>query len=155
MKGRLHKTIILLLFAFGGHAIHAQYEEAAIKELLREAYENGYYNSGIPRNLELGFSPEFREVSIVEGVPKFRNLNDWITDVNTNISKGVYPNEGPLKYSIFYHRIDLNGDLAHIKLNLKQGGKVVAVEYLELYKSSGGWLILSLTRIPSSSVNNS
>ncbi len=145
------KSIVLLIcglsfiLPFGGKA---QYEEAAIKELLREAYENGYHNSGIVRNLELGFSPDFREVTIKEGVPEFRNLSDWMADVQRGVSQNIFPLEGDERYSIFYHRLDINGDLAHIKLNLKRGGKPVSLEYVEVYKSKSGWLILSMTRVP-------
>lgn len=144
----IRPLIFALLAVLSANVIKAQYEEAAIKELLREAYENGYYNSGIVRNLELGLSPKFREVTIEEGVLSFRYLNDWMQDVNIGQSLGRYPKEGSEMYSIFYHRLDLNGDLAHIKVNIKKGGQSVALEYIEVYNSPTGWLILSITRIP-------
>lgn len=140
--------IVLLALITATTGLKAQYEEAAIKELLREAYENGYYNSGIVRNLELGFSPDFREVTIEDGVPRYRYLPDWIQDVNNGLAKSLYPAEGKERYSIYYHRFDISGDLAHIKVNLKKGGKPIALEYIEVYKSPNGWLILSMTRVP-------
>ena len=146
---KILRNLSLLVLLFSGFSnLSAQYEEAAIKELIREAYENGYHNDGIVRNLELGFSPNFRSVTIEDGIPKIESLNDWMNQVNNAKSRGAYPVEGSERYSIFYHRLDLNGDVAHAKINLRKGGTPVALEYLEIYKSRGGWLILSLTRIP-------
>jgi hypothetical protein len=139
--------LILLIFS-GGKGLYAQYEEAAIKEVIREAYENGYHNEGIARNLELGFSPEFRAVNIVDGALKIQDLQDWINEVNSGNARSSYPAEGKERYSIFYHRLDLNGNIAHAKINLKKGGTPVALEYIEIFKSPTGWVILSLTRIP-------
>ena len=123
----------------------AQYEEAAIKEVIREAYENGYHNEGVLRNLELGFSPEFRSVEIKDGVPVLLDLGACMADVEANHAKGVYPRKGQDRRNLFYHRLEIDGNIAHVKLNLKQGGETIAVEYLELFKSPGGWLILSIT----------
>lgn len=146
---KILRNLSLLILLFSGFCnLSAQYEEAAIKEVIREAYENGFHNEGITRNLELGFSPEFRAVNIIDGDLKIESLQDWIQQVETSKARGRYPVEGSDRYSIFYHRLDLNGNIAHAKINLKKGGTPVALEYIEVFKSPTGWVILSLTRIP-------
>lgn len=148
-KIRLVKVILAMLIAgLPFSNLNAQYEEAAIKELIREAYENGYLNEGIVRNLELGFSPEFRSVRIVDGVARTAVRADWMNEVERRKARREYPLADSERYSIFYHRLEINGQVAHVKINLKKNGEPVALQYLEIYKSPTGWLILGITSIP-------
>ena len=142
MKGIL---AILCVSLLGASPLRAQLEEAAIREVILEAYVNGAYNEGILRNMELGFSPDFESISLENGNTKVLTLQEWMQQVKQQQGKGRFPLQKSDRVSVHYHRIDINGNQANVKLNRMVGGKPVAVEYLDLYKHPGGWLIVNKT----------
>ncbi|MDZ7848988.1 MAG: nuclear transport factor 2 family protein [Owenweeksia sp.] len=140
-----NKILFLFLGVILCGPLRGQYEEAAIRELLREAYVNGAYNEGILRNMELGFSPHFRSISLVDGENKIKSLNTWMNEVERAKAANQYPREKGYRITLHYHRIEINGNQANVKVNRMVGGKPVAIEYFDLFKYGTGWLIVNLS----------
>lgn len=144
----LRCSLIILLSSLLLAPLFAQDEDAAIREVILEAYINGVYNDGIPRNIELGFSTDFRSVDLVDKQTKVRPLSHWQRQVQRQLNRGDYPRGENNRVSAQYHRIEINGRQAMVKLNRLEGGKAVAVEYLVLFRYPEGWMILSLYSHP-------
>ncbi len=140
----LPKLCLLLLLSPLG--LLAQYEKEAIEEVILEAYINGSYNVGIPRNIELGFSEEFRSMVLVEGDSVITSdYQDWLTQVRQAMANGSIPPPADQKVSLHYQRIDVIQDMAQVKLGFMRGNKHLRTEYLTLFHFSSGWKLVART----------
>jgi len=144
------RPLALFLIAVAINTIQAQptrEEKLAVEELIREAYVNGIYNKGIIRNIELGISEDFEAIGLLEnGQNTITTYGDIIREVEQNQAAGKYPVEKAQEMvSVKYHRIEVEGKLANVKLNFMVGNQTRYVEYLALYKYPGGWKLINKT----------
>jgi hypothetical protein len=143
----MRKTILSLSFILlSTLSSLAQYEEEAIQEVILEAYVNGVYNEGVLRNIDLGFSERFQAFEIdADKQVSVRNLSEWKADVQQKIDEGKYPVSPTEKVSLKYHKVEIFKNMAHVKLSFRINNETYAREVLTLYRSPGGWLILTKT----------
>ncbi len=138
--------ITFLVITFSAHAQQTREDELAIRELIREAYVNGVFNKGVVRNIELGFSEHFEMIGLEEnGQTRIVTYADLIKRVEKNKAAGKYPLPPQEQVSVRYHKIDVEGQLANVKLTFLVGNKARYIDFLALYKYPGGWKLVNKT----------
>lgn len=119
---------------------------AAIEELIQEAYLDGAYNERVERNVNLGFSAEFKAYYWDEIGQKLRteDLSDWLERIRQNpgdLGQQVPGNE------VYRHKIissKVYRSTAQIHLHLYQGKELLGTRYCTLFKYPEGWKIAIL-----------
>lgn len=117
---------------------------AAIEEVILEAYVNGFLNDGIPRNIELGYSPEFKSVGMMEdGRTLVQTYEGLMARVKQSGANGQYPLQDQNRISVNYLKMEVVGAAATVKLELRQNNELLYTDMLGLYKFPTGWLIVN------------
>lgn len=137
--------LFLALTGLSWNVLSQKYDnDAAIREVIQEAFVNGIYNEGYLRSVELSYSNAFQSIRLVDSERvEVETLADWITRVRENQAAGKYPVPDDQRVSVKYLKIDIIGTAANVEFNFMQGGKVRHTDFLALYKFNSGWRIVN------------
>jgi hypothetical protein len=120
-------------------------DHAAIKEVLKEAYADGVFNEGRIRNIELGFSPQFQMIVNRGDSVEFFGLDNWIDQIEKHQVEDYYPVPKEQEVRLEIESIDVVQDVASVRLKFFVGKKARYIDFIDLYKYSTGWKIVSKT----------
>jgi len=133
------KAILLGLLSLMAVSLSAQYEREAIEEVINEAYVNGSFNNINLRNIELGFSTDFRrEVLNDNDALEVAGYYDWLREVKKR------QNNSSGSVSVRYLRNDIRRGIARVVLQFLIDNKTVRNEYFTLMEFPEGWKIVSI-----------
>ena len=110
--------------------------------LITEAYVEGLQNYGNLEKTKKSFDPTFNLLIIGEDNTLHRYaISDWINNISQQ--KKQYPNGPKTKTSVTFIFIDITGNSAVAKIELREGNKHAYTDYLSLYRFKEGWRIVS------------
>lgn len=115
----------------------------AIKEVIKEAYVDGIYNEGNLRNVELGFSPAFEMKQIENNAVKTIPLSQIIAQVKSQQEQKAFPPAATEMVRVDYLSIDVEDDIAVVKLRFYRGNKLAAIDFITLFHFEEGWKLVS------------
>ena len=130
-------AMLVLSSAFPVRAEEAS-DEAAIKQLVQQAYVDGLLNLGDLEKTRAGFHLDFVLLGLRNGQLTKFPIADWIASAEKQKTAGQKP---PVT-AIQKITIDITGTAAAVKLELTRAGKLVYTDYLSLYKFGDGWKIV-------------
>jgi hypothetical protein len=113
-------------------------DEAAIKQLVQQAYVDGLLNLGDLEKTRSGFHPDFVLLGLRNGQLTRFPITDWIASAEKQKAAG----QNPPSTTIQNISVDITGTAAAVKLELNRAGKLVYTDYLSLYKFNDGWKIV-------------
>ena len=113
-------------------------DEAAIKQLVQQAYVDGLLNLGDLEKTRSGFHPDFVLLGLRNGQLTRFPIADWIASAEKQKTAG----QKPPSTTIQKISVDITGTAAAVKLELVRAGKLVYTDYLSLYKFNDGWKIV-------------
>ena len=113
-------------------------DEAAIKQLVQQAYVDGLLNLGDLEKTRSGFHPDFVLLGLRNGQLTRFPIADWIASAEKQKAAG----QKPPSTTIQKISVDITGTAAAVKLELTRAGKLVYTDYLSLYKFNDGWKIV-------------
>jgi len=116
-------------------------EKATIKKLVSEAYVNGLLNGGDLEPTKKGFHPEFKLLGQKNDQLTKWPIAEWIKYAEQKKKKN--PAGPKVKYTPDFPVIDITGNAAIVKIELRKGEKHKYTDYLSLYKFKNGWKIVS------------
>lgn len=136
-------SVLLLSFISGKQHID---DVPAIKEVIQEAYVDGIFNEGYLRSIELSFSDHFESIGLLENDETVvETIDQWMTMVRERKANGYYPVPVSDRVTVRYLHIELSRSVANVKLEFRVGGKPTYIDFLALYKFSGGWKVVNRT----------
>ena len=130
-------AMLVLSSAFPVRAEEAS-DEAAIKQLVQQAYVDGLLNLGDLDKTRAGFHPDFVLLGLRNGQLTRFAIADWIASAEKQKTAG----QKPPATTVQKITIDITGTAAAAKLELARAGKLVYTDYLSLYKFGDGWKIV-------------
>jgi len=130
-------AILVLSLPFSARAAEAP-DEAAIQQLVQQAYVDGLLNLGDLEKTRAGFHPDFVLLGLRNGQLTKFPIADWIASAEKQKTAG----QKPPATAIQKITVDITGTAAAVKLELNRAGKLVYTDYLSLYKFSDGWKIV-------------
>ena len=113
-------------------------DEAAIQQLVQQAYVDGLLNLGDLEKTRAGFHPDFVLLGLRNGQLTRFPIADWIASAEKQKTAG----QQPPATTIQKITVDITGTAAAVKLELNRAGKLVYTDYLSLYKFGDGWKIV-------------
>jgi hypothetical protein len=113
-------------------------DEAAIRQLVQQAYVDGLLNLGDLEKTRSGFHPDFVLLGLRNGQLTRFPIADWIASAEKQKAAG----QKPPSTIIQKISVDITGTAAAVKLELVRAGKLVYTDYLSLYKFNDGWKIV-------------
>lgn len=143
------KAVFLSLTLLSGILFSAKAQVndvAAIKEVIQEAYVDGFFNEGYLRSIELSFSKHFESIGLLENDSTLvETIDEWIAEVKRKQANGHYPAPPAEHVTVKYLHFEVSRSVANVKLEFLVGGKPKYIDFLALYKFSGGWKIVNRT----------
>lgn len=156
----VNKVLISLVLILAGWLASGQTgrgtQQDAIKEVIKEAYVDGVFNEGNLRNIELGFSEDFKMLSLENNKVKTISRADWMQRVKANQAAGKYPPAAQERVRVDYLSVDVEGDVAVAKLRFYRGNKLEYIDFITLYRFEEGWKLISKVyhKVPESQPRN-
>jgi hypothetical protein len=121
-------------------------EVAAIKEVIQEAYVDGIFNEGYMRSIDLSFSDHFESIGLLENDETVvETISQWKEMVRSRKQQGYYPVPPSDHVTVKYLHVEVSRTVANVKLEFLVGGVPKYIDFLALYKFSGGWKIVNRT----------
>ncbi len=144
------KTSLLSLTLLFSSLLFSQnkpYDEvAAIKEVIQEAYVDGIFNEGYMRSIDLSFSDHFESIGLLENDETVvETIAQWKELVRKREAEGYYPVPPSEHVTVKYLHVEVSRTVANVKLEFLVGGVPKYIDFLALYKFSGGWKIVNRT----------
>jgi hypothetical protein len=139
---------VVAAYAFAGAATTAcaaGADRADVEAVVKTAYVDGVHAKGDPALMRQGFHPDFRMLTLRDGVMTPVTLEDWIA----RLEKGNRERTGPrpaIRHE--FTAVDVTGNAATVRLELYRDGKHTFTDYLSLYRFPDGWKIVSKTFQP-------
>ena len=133
----------LLAAAWAAYAADA--DRAAIEAVVKAAYVDGVHAKGDPALMRQGFHPDFRMLTLRDGVMTPVTLKEWIV----RLEKGNRERTGQrpaIRHE--FTTVDITGNAATVRLELYRDDKHTFTDYLSLYRFPDGWKIVSKTFHP-------
>jgi hypothetical protein len=134
------RTMLLCMLALFSFSLHAQSDEAAIKQVITSAYIDGIQNGGSIDAIRKGFHPSFTMLRVIENDVKPYPIEEWIAAIEKRKSENSTPSP---KAEGKFINVDITGTAATVKLDLYREGKRTFTDYLVLHKFTEGWRIIS------------
>ena len=131
-------TLTMLLSAPLVARAEALSDEAAIRQLVQQAYVDGLLNLGDLDKTRSGFHPDFVLLGLRNGQLTRFPIADWIASAEKQKAAG----QKPPSTTIQKISVDITGTAAAVKLELVRAGKLVYTDYLSLYKFNNDWKIV-------------
>jgi hypothetical protein len=113
-------------------------DEGAIKALVQTAYVDGLMNLGDLEKTRAGFHPDFVLLGVQDGKLTRLPIADWIAGKEKQKAQGQKPPLTVCKFLL----VDVTGNAAAVKLELRLNGRHVFTDYLSLYKFPDGWKVV-------------
>jgi hypothetical protein len=116
-------------------------ETEAVKTVIESSYLNGAFNDLDTKAMANGFHPDFAIFSAKgESLEKYP-IKDWIERVE---KKKAAPDFDPKaqKWDYKFKNVDVTGNSAIAKIELRKDGKLVYTDYLSLLRFDSGWKIV-------------
>ena len=138
--GKMTFTLAAIMLLSMTLAVQAEEppDEAAIKQLVQQAYVDGLLNLGDLEKTRSGFHPDFVLLGLRNGQLTRFPIADWIASAEKQKTAG----QKPPSTTIQKISVDITGTAAAVKLELVRAGKLVYTDYLSLYKFNDGWKIV-------------
>jgi len=131
-------TLTMLLSAPLVARAEALSDEAAIRQLVQQAYVDGLLNLGDLEKTRSGFHPDFVLLGLRNDQLTRFPIADWIASAEKQKAAG----QKPPSTTIQKISVDITGTAAAVKLELVRAGKLVYTDYLSLYKFNNDWKIV-------------
>jgi ketosteroid isomerase-like protein len=118
-------------------------DKEAVQAVVQSAYVQGVHAQPDPAAMRRGFHPDFRMLVLRDGSLSAVTLEEWLA----RMEKASKDNPGAARPSIAadFTAIDVTGNAATVRLELRRDGKHVFTDYLSLYRFADGWKIVSKT----------
>ncbi|MBU8892417.1 MAG: nuclear transport factor 2 family protein [Bacteroidales bacterium] len=143
----MKKIIVLVVFAcittMSIFAQETEKEQNAIKSIIQTAYVDGLQNKGELKDIENGFHPGFNLLGINHNMLTKFPIYSWIESFEKRKSENPEPPKDDQKITCDYITIDITGNAAMAKIQLKRNNELLFTDYLQLYKFEEGWKIVS------------
>lgn len=120
-------------------------DEAAIIQVVSEAYVDGIHNFRNPVAIRKGFHPGFEMLVLKDGQLDKLPIETWIQNLEARNQKEPPPKDGKRTTEARFPRVDVTGSAAICKVEIGRDGKLVFTDYLSLYKFADGWKIVGKT----------
>lgn len=119
-------------------------EQLQIKALIETSYVNGLQNEGDTLKIDAGFHPQFVMIGRNSEEELWHYpIEDWRKSKIEHKAKGELPLTENQKVSAEFESIDIEDDVAMVKLRYFEGGKHTYTDFISLYKIKGKWKIIS------------
>lgn len=145
----VRKTVILasfiLLSVFQIFAQDIEAEKENVKKVIQSAYIDGLHNKGELQDVEKGFHPGFVLLGVNNNSLTQYPIYTWIESFNKKKKDDPSPLKPEQKMVCEYLQIDITGNAAMAKIQLKRNDVLIFTDYLLLYKFEEGWRIVSKT----------
>lgn len=138
-------TIVFFLSTIWLFAQEVDAEKDAVKKVIQTAYIDGLHNKGELSDVEKGFHPGFVLLGIKDNSLTQYPIYTWIESFNKRKKDDPSPLKPEQKMVCEYLQIDITGNAAMAKINLKRNEQLIFTDYLLLYKFEDGWRIVSKT----------
>lgn len=118
----------------------ANYEAAAIREVMDHSYVDGIQNLKGADAIRPGFWYGFEMLMLVDDQIEKLPLEQWIARVEGQIAQNI---QSEHRVRANYLNIDVTGTAASVGLELWRGDDKIFTDYFQLYKFDDGWKIVS------------
>lgn len=110
---------------------------AAIERVVGDAYVDGVFRRRRADAVRAGFDPAFTmTVLTADGVVSV-GLAEWLERL------GLSGQANPRRIDATFVSVDVTGDTAVVKLELREDGRLRYTDYLGLYRRPAGWRIVN------------
>jgi hypothetical protein len=113
----------------------------AVEAAVRAAYVEGMHASFDPAAMRRGFHPDFRMLVLKDDALQAVTLSEWIE----RLEKRKAPGAPKPRIDADFTGVDVTGDAATVRLELRRDGRHAFTDYLSLYRFPDGWRIVSKT----------
>jgi hypothetical protein len=120
-------------------------EKENVKKVIQSAYIDGLHNKGELNDIVNGFHPGFVLLGIKDNSLTQYPIYTWIESFNKKKKDDPSPLKPEQKMVCEYLQIDITGNAAMAKIQLKKNNELIFTDYLLLYKFDEGWRIVSKT----------
>ncbi|OFY07888.1 MAG: hypothetical protein A2W99_03130 [Bacteroidetes bacterium GWF2_33_16] len=120
-------------------------EKESVKKVIQSAYIDGLHNKGELIDVEKGFHPGFVLLGVKDNSLTQYPIYTWIESFNKRKKDDPTPIKPENKIVCEYLQIDITGNAAMAKIQLKRNNELIFTDYLLLYKFDDGWKIVSKT----------
>lgn len=118
----------------------------AIREVIQEAYVDGLFNEGNVKLVRLGIHPDFKMRYLNdEGILVQLSRDQWLSKVRAKKAAGGYPPPPTEQVRVDFVRVDVEGELAQVKLKFYIGNQLRYIDFLSLHAFPTGWMITDKT----------
>ena len=143
----MKNVILVVVFAVFTTSIvfaqDAEKEKETIKNVIQTAYVDGLQNKGNVEDVEKGFHPGFNLLGVRDNMLTRFPIYSWIQVFEKRKEENPNPPTDEEKITCDYLLIDVTGNAAMAKIQLKRNGELLFTDYLQLYKFDKGWKIVS------------
>jgi hypothetical protein len=139
----LHAGVALSALALAAVAATNPADADAVKAVVHSAYVEGVHAHPDSAAMRRGFHPDFRMLVLKDGALTAVPLEDWIARMEK--SRASNPGAVLPKIEADFTSVDVTGNAATVRLELRRDGKHVFTDYLALYRFADGWKIVSKT----------
>ncbi len=114
--------------------------EAQVKALIEKAYLNGAFNRLDTDAMRKGFHPGFKIHGVKNGELATYPIDEWIKNIE-EMKKAEDFDPAKHKWTYRFVSIDVTGQAAAAKIELRKDNQLVFTDYLSLLKFKDGWKI--------------
>jgi hypothetical protein len=137
--------LLLTLFAgiaAGVPADSASNEEAAIRQVVNEAYIDGIHNYRDPAAIRKGFDPGFEMLILKDDKLEKLALEAWIARLAEAKTPAPTRASGLRPTTAEFPVVEVAGTAAFCRVEVSRDGKRLFTDFLNLYKFADGWRIV-------------
>lgn len=136
-------TSLLIFMSVLLLAQNEQEEKELIKKTIQTAYIDGLQNNGDVEQIRKGFHPGFNLLGVRNDMLTKFPIYSWVKGFEKRQSENPEPPSAEQKITCDYLLIDVTGNAAMAKIQLKRNDQLLFTDYLQLYKFEEGWKIVS------------
>lgn len=143
MKNLILTALLTMLAASVLFAQDIESEKKQIQNVIQTAYVDGLQNKGNVEDIEKGFHPGFNLLGVRDNMLTKFPIYSWLDTFKKRKEQDPNPPAEDQKITCDYLLIDITGNAAMAKIQLKRDGNLLFTDYLQLYKFEDGWKIVS------------
>jgi hypothetical protein len=117
-------------------------EQAAVKKVVMEAYVDGIHNFRNVEAVRKGFHPGFEMLMLRDGRLDKLPIYNWIETLEASNAKQPVPAGAARTIEGSFPLVDVTGDVALVKAELRREGALIFTDYLILHRFGDGWRIV-------------
>lgn len=141
MRSYLPVAALALLVALPCAAAD-QPEDAAVKQVVLDAYVNGVHASPDAAAMRRGFHPDFRMLVLSDGKMNAVTLDEWAGRIEKSAAAATGPRP---KIDHEFTDVDVVGSAATVRVEISRDGRHTFTDFLSLYRFADGWKIVGKT----------